>query len=408
MSREIGIQTKAQTQTKLNQSFPRKNRLSQAIQSIPPSGIRRFFDLASSMEDVISLGVGEPDFVTAWNVREASIFSVEKGFTTYTSNSGLPELRTEISKYLVNQINVEYDPGTEVVVTVGASEAIDIALRAILDPGDEVLVVEPCYVSYVPVIRLAGGVPVGIQTSQDTQFKLTADALLEKITSKTKAIIFCYPNNPTGSIMSKRELEDIAKVLNEHDILVISDEIYAELTYDDQHVSISELPNMKQRTILISGFSKAFAMTGWRIGYACGPQDLIQAMVKIHQYTMLCAPIMGQKAAIEALKNGLSEKERMVESYKQRRNYIVKAFKDLGLECHRPEGAFYAFPSITSTGLTSEEFAEQLILEEKVAVVPGSVFGGSGTGHIRCSYATSLENLQKAVARIDRFMGRIR
>ena len=380
------------------------NRLSKTIQSIPPSGIRRFFDLASSMDDVISLGVGEPDFVTAWNVREASIYSMERGYTTYTSNAGLPELRTHISKYLVEQFNVEYDPTSEIVVTVGASEAIDIALRAILDPGDEVLVVEPCYVSYDPVIRLAGGVPVPIKTDQDHQFKVTAEAIREKVSPRTKAIIFCFPNNPTGSSMTREDLEGIRKVLVEHDLIVISDEIYAELTYDQKHVSIAELPQMQNRTILISGFSKAFAMTGWRIGYACGPQDIIQAMIKIHQYTMLCAPIMGQKAAIEALKNGMNEKDKMIESYKQRRNYVVQAFKDIGLECHQPEGAFYAFPSIKKTGLTSEEFAENLILQEKVAVVPGSVFGESGTGYIRCSYATSLESLKKAMERMERFI----
>jgi aminotransferase len=379
-------------------------RLSKTIQSIPPSGIRRFFDLASSMDDVISLGVGEPDFITAWNVREASIFSMEKGYTTYTSNSGLPELRKEISKYMVKNFEVEYDYTSEVIVTVGASEAIDIALRAILDPGDEVLVVEPCYVSYVPTVRLAGGVPVSITTEQGTNFKLTPEAIAEKITPRTKAIMFCFPNNPTGSSMTVEELKSITKVIEEHDLIVISDEIYAELTYDSKHVSIASFPGMKERTILISGFSKAFAMTGWRVGYACGPKDIIQALIKIHQYTMLCAPIMGQTAAIEALKNGLVEKDRMVESYKQRRNYIVKAFKDIGLDCHQPEGAFYAFPSIQSTGMSSEDFAEKLIIEEKVAVVPGDVFGTSGAGFIRCSYATSLENLQKAVERMGRFM----
>lgn len=401
MRNETGTQVKnTQAEAELNP------RLSKMIQAIPPSGIRRFFDLASTMEDVISLGVGEPDFVTAWNVREASIYSMERGFTTYTSNSGLPELRKEISKYLVDNFRVEYDPMSEIIITVGASEAIDIAMRAIIDPGDEVLVVEPCYVSYVPVIQLAGGVPIAIQTSQENNFKITPQDLKAKITPKTKAIIFCFPNNPTGSIMNAEELEAITQVIREHDLLVISDEIYAELTYDSKHVSIAEFSGLKDRTILISGFSKAFAMTGWRIGYACGPKDIIQAMTKIHQYTMLCAPIMGQKAAIEALKNGMNEKNRMVESYRQRRNYIVKAFKDIGLDCHKPEGAFYAFPSIKSTGFTSEEFAEKLILEEKVAVVPGSVFGESGIGYVRCSYATSLDSLQRAIERIDRFLNK--
>ncbi len=383
-----------------------KSRLSQTIQSIPPSGIRRFFDLASAMDDVISMGVGEPDFVTPWNVREASIFSMERGYTTYTSNSGLPELRAEITAYLADEFRLNYDPEQEIIVTVGASEAIDLALRAILDPGDEVLVVEPCYVSYDPVVRLAGGVPVTVPTYQDQDFKVTPEDLASKITSRTKAVIFCFPNNPTGSIMTRQELEAIAAVIESHDLLVIADEIYAELTYDTRHVSLCNLPQMRDRTVMISGFSKAFAMTGWRIGYACGPQDIIQAMIKIHQYTMLCAPIMGQKAAIEALKNGREEKDKMVESYRQRRNYIVRAFREIGLDCHQPQGAFYAFPSIRSTGLSSTEFAEQLILEEKVAVVPGNVFGESGEGYIRCTYAISLEQLEQALERIDRFLHR--
>jgi aminotransferase len=379
-------------------------RLSRTIQSIPPSGIRRFFELASSMEGVISLGVGEPDFVTPWNTREAAITSLERGYTAYTSNSGLYELREEICRYLSSSFQAHYNPDKEVVVTVGASEGIDIALRAILDPGDEVLVVEPCYVSYDPVIRLAGGVPVAIQTSIEQNFKLTPQQIEEKITDRTKAIIFCFPNNPTGSIMTKEELQALADVVTRHDLIVISDEIYAELTYDTNHTSFASLPGMKDRTILLSGFSKAFAMTGWRIGYAAGPEDLIQAMVKIHQYTMLCAPIMGQMAALEALRHGMEAKDRMVESYRQRRNYIVKAFEQIGLSCHKPEGAFYAFPSIASTGMTAEEFAENLILEQKVAVVPGYVFGEGAAQHIRCSYATSLENLEIAIERMDAFL----
>ncbi|WP_047150818.1 aminotransferase [Aneurinibacillus tyrosinisolvens] len=382
-------------------------RLSRTIQTIPPSGIRRFFELASSMEGVISLGVGEPDFVTPWNVREAAIDSLEKGYTSYTSNSGMYELREEICRYLSDSFNVTYNPDKEVVVTVGASEGIDIALRAILDPGDEVLVVEPCYVSYDPVIRLAGGVPVTVQTSIEDQFKLTARQMEEKITPRTKAIIFCFPNNPTGSIMAEEELAALASVIKKHDLLVISDEIYAELTYDAKHTSFAAIPGMKERTILLSGFSKSFAMTGWRLGYAAGPEDIIQAMVKIHQYTMLCAPIMAQVAALEALKHGMEAKDRMVESYRQRRNYVVKAFEQIGLSCHKPEGAFYAFPSIQSTGLSAEEFAEGLILEQKVAVVPGHVFGESGTGHIRCSYATSMENLEMAIERMDKFLQKI-
>ncbi|GED15495.1 aminotransferase [Aneurinibacillus migulanus] len=380
------------------------SRLSRTIQAIPPSGIRRFFELASSMEGVISLGVGEPDFVTPWNTREAAISSLERGYTAYTSNSGLYELREEICKYLDSSFQVSYDPDKEVVVTVGASEGIDLALRAILDPGDEVLVVEPCYVSYDPVVRLAGGVPVAVQTTLEQQFKLTPAQIEAKITDRTKAIIFCFPNNPTGSIMTKEELAALAAVFARHDLVVISDEIYAELTYDTNHTSLASLPGMKDRTILLSGFSKAFAMTGWRIGYAAGPEDIIQAMVKIHQYTMLCAPIMGQIAALESLRHGMEAKERMVESYRQRRNYVVKSFEQIGLSCHKPEGAFYAFPSIASTGMPAEEFAEKLILEQKVAVVPGHVFGDGGAQHIRCSYATSLENLEIAIDRMDAFL----
>ncbi|WCK54309.1 aminotransferase [Aneurinibacillus sp. Ricciae_BoGa-3] len=382
----------------------RKGRLSQTIQTIPPSGIRRFFELASSMEGVISLGVGEPDFVTPWGVREAAINSLERGYTSYTSNSGLYELREEICQYLASSFQAVYEPAKEILVTVGASEGIDLALRAILDPGDEVLVVEPCYVSYDPVIRLAGGVPVPVETELEQNFKVTPQQLEAKITDRTKAIIFCFPNNPTGSIMTREELAGIASVIEKHDLIAISDEIYAELTYDTRHSSFAALPGMKDRTLLLSGFSKAFAMTGWRLGYAAGPEDIIAAMTKIHQYTMLCAPITAQIAALEALRSGMEAKDRMVESYRQRRNYIVKAFEQIGLACHKPEGAFYAFPQIDATGMSADEFAEQLILEQKVAVVPGHVFGPGCTGHIRCSYATSMENLEMAIERIDAFL----
>jgi len=381
-----------------------RNRLSKTIQEIPPSGIRKYFDLASTMENVISLGVGEPDFVTPWSIREASISTMERGYTTYTSNSGLPELRYEIGKYLAESFQVHYDDKKEMIVTVGASEAIDIALRAILDPGDEVLIIEPCYVSYDPTVKLAGGVPVSVTTDMSTKFKITADILREKITSKSKAIIFCYPNNPTGATMTKEDWLPIIELIKEHDLIVLSDEIYGELSYDQHHFSAASLPGMKDRTILISGFSKAFAMTGWRIGYACGPEDIIQAMLKIHQYTMLCAPIMGQWAAVEALRNGQKAKDDMVASYRQRRNYVTKMFNQIGLECLMPEGAFYAFPSITATGLTADQFAEQLIKEAQVAVVPGDVFGIGGKGHIRCSYATSMENLEKAIERMGKFV----
>jgi aminotransferase len=382
-------------------------RLSQAIQTIPPSGIRKYFDLANTMEDVISLGVGEPDFVTPWSIREASISTMERGYTTYTSNSGLPELRYEIGQYLADSFSLHYSDKNEILVTVGASEAIDLALRAILDPGDEVLIVEPCYVSYDPTVRLAGGVPVSVTTDMSTKFKLTARAIEENITSRSKAIIFCYPNNPTGGSMKQEDWQEIVDVIKKHDLLVISDDIYAELSYDEPHYSFAAIPEMKDRTILISGFSKAFAMTGWRIGYAAGPEDIIQAMTKIHQYTMLCAPIMGQWAAVEALRSGLRAKDEMVTSYRQRRNFVTQSLRQIGLECLLPEGAFYVFPSITNTGLTSDQFAEQLIKESRVAVVPGHVFGKGGEGHVRCSYATSMDNLERAIERIGTFLHKI-
>jgi aminotransferase len=340
-------------------------------------------------------------------VREACISSLERGYTAYTSNAGLIELRREIHKYLEERFAVSYHPEKEIMITVGASEAIDIALRAIVGPGDEVLVVEPCYVSYEPVIRLAGGVPVFLHTRAEQSFKLTPEELEAHITPRTKAIIFCYPNNPTGSTMSAEEWKRLIPILVKHDLLVISDEIYAELSYGQRHESIAALPGMKERTILISGFSKAFAMTGWRLGYVCAPEDLLGGMLKIHQYTMLCAPIMAQMAALEALRHGQADMERMVESYRQRRNFVVQGFKEIGLSCHEPEGAFYAFPSIASTGLDAGEFAERLLMEEKVAVVPGDVFGDSGRGHIRCSYATSLDQLGKALERMGRFVQRL-
>jgi len=385
----------------------KKNRLSSTVASLKPSGIRRFFDLAASMEGVISLGVGEPDFVTPWRMREASISSLERGHTAYTSNAGMLPLRVEIQKYLEERFSVSYHPETEILVTVGASEAIDIALRAILDPGDEVLVVEPCYVSYEPVIRLAGGVPKFLKTTMENQFKLTPQELEANISERTKAIIFCYPNNPTGGTMTAEEWKTLLPIIEKHDLLVISDEIYAELTYGRMHDSIAALPGMKERTILISGFSKAFAMTGWRLGYVCATPDLLAGMLKIHQYTMLCAPTMAQMAALEALRHGRADMERMIESYRQRRNYVVDGFRQIGLTCHEPDGAFYAFPSVTATGLSSAEFAEKLLMEEKVAVVPGDVFGESGQGHIRCSYATSMEQLKKALDRMERLMGRL-
>ncbi|MEC2074372.1 aminotransferase [Alkalihalophilus marmarensis] len=379
-------------------------RLSKKVQSIQPSGIRRFFDLASSMDNIISLGVGEPDFVTPWNVREASISSMERGFTAYSANAGIIELREAISDYMTSRFSVDYDPETEILVTVGASEAIDVGMRAILDEGDEVIVVEPSFVSYAPLVSMAGGVPVAVGTNIDTDFKVAAAQIEAAITDRTKAMMLCFPNNPTGSTMNKEELKEIAELAERHDLLVFSDEIYAELTYDEEHVAFSSLEGMKERTVIISGFSKAFAMTGWRLGFVCAPKDLLSAMLKIHQYSLMCAPTMAQYGALEALKTGMDDVYRMKQSYKQRRNYFVKSFSEIGLECHTPGGAFYAFPSIEKTGLTSEQFAEKLLLEERVAVVPGHVFGEGGEGHIRCSYATSMENLELSVERIGRFL----
>ncbi|WP_026671806.1 aminotransferase [Alkalihalobacterium bogoriense] len=381
-----------------------ENRLSKTVQSIQPSGIRRFFDLASTMDNIISLGVGEPDFVTPWNVREASISSMERGFTAYTANAGLFELRSEIAKYMKKQFSVRYEPENEILVTVGASEAIDLALRSVINPGDEVIVVEPTFVSYAPIVSLAGGVPVSIGTSKEHSFKLTASQLEKAITPKTKAVMLCFPNNPTGAVMTEAELREIATVIERHDLLVLSDEIYAELSYDSEHYCFSRFSEMRDRTVVIQGFSKAFAMTGWRLGFACGPPDIIGAMLKIHQYTLMCASTLAQYGALEALQNGMEDVGRMVQSYRQRRNFVVKSFAEIGLPCHTPGGAFYAFPSIENTGFTSNEFAEKLLMEERVAVVPGSVFGAGGEGHIRCSYATSMDNLEEAIKRMARFL----
>jgi aminotransferase len=383
---------------------PTSKYLSSTVQSIQPSGIRRFFDLASSMENVISLGVGEPDFVTPWNVIEASYHSLEQGYTAYTANAGLFELRKEISRYMKRRFGVTYSAEDEMVVTVGASQAIDIALRAVLNPGEEVIVVEPSFVSYAPTVTLAGGVPVPVNTYSEDDFKLQPEQIEAAITDKTKVIMLCSPNNPTGTVLSKGDLERIAEVVEKHDLLVISDEIYAELTYDEPYTSFPAVKNMRDRTILISGFSKAFAMTGWRLGFACGPKPILQAMLKIHQYTMMCAPTMAQHAALEALVNGQRDVVKMKESYRQRRSLVIHALEEMGLSCHVPGGAFYVFPSIEKTGLSSEEFAEQLLMKEQVAVVPGSVFGESGEGHVRCSYATSVQKLEEAMRRIDRFL----
>ena len=383
------------------------------VSSIPPSGIRKFFDVVGQMEGAISLGVGEPDFVTPWNIREAAIYSLEQGDTHYTSNRGLPELCNIVSMYMEKRFNLKYSPKDQIMITVGASEGIDLAMRAVINPGDEVLIPEPSYVSYSPCVILAGGVAVGIKTSQEVKFKLTPEALEEAITPKTRAMILPYPNNPTGGIMTREDLKPIVEVLKNHDIIVVSDEIYAELTYTEgRHVSIAEFSEMYDRTIVLNGFSKAFAMTGWRMGFVCGNSDLVSAMLKIHQYTMLCAPIISQKGAIEGLKHGLLNDfpsvGEMKRAYNRRRRMFVTRIREIGLECFEPEGAFYIFPSIKSTGLTSDEFCERLLEEEKVAVVPGTAFGPSGEGHIRCSYAYSIENIKAALERIDRFVKRLK
>ncbi|KOO48518.1 aminotransferase [Priestia koreensis] len=381
-----------------------KSYLSSTVRQLKPSGIRRFFDLAAGMEGVISLGVGEPDFVTSWAVREASILSLEKGYTSYTANAGLLTLREEIQKYMKRKFQLSYDAHNQIIVTVGASQALDIAFRAVIDEGDEVIIVEPSFVSYAPLVTLAGGTPIAVQTTQENGFKLTAEQLEAAITPRTKAILLCSPNNPTGSLLEKEELEALTAIILKHDLLVLSDEIYAELTYDGSFTSIASLPDMKDRTIVISGFSKGFAMTGWRLGYVCGHPDLIEAMLKVHQYAMMCAPAMAQYGAVEALQNGEQDVVDMRKSYRRRRNYMVQSLNEMGLDCHVPGGAFYVFPSIRKTGMSSEEFAEQLLLKERVAVVPGNVFGESGEGYVRCSYASSMESLQEAVRRIANFM----
>lgn len=384
-----------------------RNPLSNTIVTIPPSGIRKFFDIVSEMEGAISLGVGEPDFDTPWHVRDAGIRSLEMGKTFYTSNAGLKELKQEICSYLKRRMQVEYDYNTEVMVTIGGSEAIDAALRAMLDPGDEVLIPQPSYVSYVPCTILAGGVPVVIELEEKDQFRLTREKLLEKITDKTKVLVLPFPNNPTGAIMEREDLEAVAKVVEEKDLFVISDEIYAELTYKKKHMTIASLPGMRERTVLINGFSKAYAMTGWRIGYACAPALILKQMLKIHQYAIMCAPTTSQYAAVEAVKNGDADIEEMKRSYDERRRYLLKEFRSLGMDCFEPYGAFYMFPSIKRFHMTSEEFATRLLREEKIAIVPGTAFGDCGEGYLRVSYAYSLEDLKRAIRRIRRFVNRL-
>ncbi|TCL70060.1 aminotransferase [Hydrogenispora ethanolica] len=374
------------------------------VQAIPPSGIRRFFDLVSEMKGVISLGVGEPDFVTPWHIREACFYSLEKGYTMYTSNYGLLELREEIALDLERNYQVGYDPRHELLVTVGVSEAIDLAFRAILEPGDEVIVPQPCYVSYNPCILMAGGRPVNVETWAAAGFQVLPRDIEAVITPKTKALLLCYPNNPTGGVLTPEVAQGIAALARKHDLLVLSDEVYAHLTYEGQHVCLAALPGMKERTILFNGFSKAYAMTGWRLGYAAGPAEIIQAMTKIHQFTMLCAPITAQKAAIEALRHGEAQRSKMVAEYNRRRRLFVKGLNEIGMHCFEPKGAFYAFPSIAVTGMNSLAFSEALLREEKVAVVPGDAFGQSGEGYVRCSYASSMANLQEALVRMGRFI----
>ena len=385
-----------------------RNPLSQKVIGIQPSGIRKFFDIVSEMPDAISLGVGEPDFDTPWRIREEGIYSLEKGKTFYTSNSGLKELKIEICKYLDRKVNVQYDYRNEVIVTVGGSEGIDIALRAMLDKGDEVLIPQPCYVSYLPCTILADGVPVTIPLQEKNEFKLTAEELEAAITPKTKVLIMPFPNNPTGSIMTKEDLEPIVEVVKKYDLFVISDEIYSELSYQGDHVSIASFEGMKERTILINGFSKGFAMTGWRLGYACGPKEIIEQMVKIHQFAIMCAPTNSQYAAVEALRNCEEEVQEMREAYNQRRRFLMSEFERIGLQCFEPFGAFYVFPSIREFNMTSEEFALRFLDEEKVAVVPGTAFGDCGEGFLRISYAYSIEDLKEAIGRLEKFITRLR
>ena len=382
--------------------------LNPGVVAVPPSGIRRFFDLAATMKDAISLGVGEPDFITPYHIRNAAINSIVDGETQYTPNRGLLTLRQEVSRYLEGRYHTSYDPDTEILVTVGASESIDVALRAMLAPGDEVLVPEPSYVSYSPSVIFAGGTPVGVETREDTDFRLSAEKVRAAITHRTKALILPYPNNPTGAIMTRADLEALAEVVREHEIMVVSDEIYSELTYGGEHVSFASLPGMWDYTLTINGFSKSFAMTGWRVGYICGPAEMIAVMNKIHQYGILCAPRQGQVAAVEALRvgreNGYEDVQHMRESYDRRRRLMVDGLRKMGLHCFEPRGAFYVFPSIKSTGLTSEEFCERLLQEQHVACVPGTAFGPCGEGHIRCSYATAVDKLNIALEKMEVFL----
>ncbi len=390
------------------EAFHVQDFIARHVRPIPRSGIRDFFDIVQGMSDVVSLGVGEPDFVTPWHIREAAIFALERGKTSYTSNLGLPKLREGISHYLDKHFHVHYDPKNQILVTVGVSEALDIALRALINPGDDILYHEPCYVSYCPSIILTHGNAIPVSCRAEDGFAVRAEAIEKAITPKTRLLVLNFPTNPTGGTMTRQELEDIARVVIKHNLMVITDEVYAELTFEGKHVSIASLPGMQERTVFLHGFSKAFAMTGFRLGYACGPVEIIEAMMRIHQYSMLCASIVSQEAAIEAINHGRADTQYMCEHYKLRRNFIVKAFNDMGLPCHLPRGSFYSFPRITDTGLSSKDFAVRLLKEEKVACVPGGAFGVSGEGYLRCCFATSLEKLEIAAERIQRFMKTLR
>jgi aminotransferase len=385
-----------------------RNFISERAHNIPPSGIRKFFDLALTIEDVISLGVGEPDFPTPWNICESSIYSIEQGFTSYTPNKGLPVLRESLSNYLQQHYNLPYNSDNEIIITSGVSEGLDIAIRAIIDPGDEVLIAQPSYVSYAPCVTLAGGIPVPVQCTEPDRFKLNADALQDKITGKTKALMINFPNNPTGAVMNREDLRAISDIIIDKDLLLITDEVYAELTYEGSHVAAATVSDLWQRTITLNGFSKAYAMTGWRVGYLCAPKELCEAVLKIHQYVMLCAPVMGQVGALEAIRSAEEDKNNMVQEYRLRRNMFIAGLNRIGLPAHVPEGAFYAFPSIKETGLSDTEFAERLLKEQRVAVVPGSVFGAGGEDHIRCAYAVSRKQLTEALGRIETFLTNLR
>ena len=390
----------------MNGSKSHRNFVNPVISAMPKSGIREFFDIVSTMKGVISLGVGEPDFVTPWTIRESAIFSIERGRTSYTSNLGMPALRREICDYLRSDYDLDYDPTDQCLITVGVSEALDLAVRAVVSPGDEVIYSEPCYVSYPAEIQMAGGIPVPLATVRDDDFAVNPERLRKLLTPRTRVLMLNFPCNPTGAVMNRERLTEVARMAVEHDLVVITDEIYSELNYGERHVSIAALPGMKERTIFLHGFSKAFAMTGWRLGYAAGPREIIDAMMKIHQYAMLCAPIMSQEAALEALRRGRGEMEKMREAYRERRDFIVRRLNEIGLDCVMPSGAFYAFPSIRSTGLSSREFAVRLLKEESVAVVPGSAFGASGESFIRCSYATGMDRIDTALRRIGNFLAK--